>query len=199
LIALAVGSASGQGVATYRVAPAESSVLIHVGSAGMFGFLGHEHEVAAPVASGTVELDQTDLSRSTVAIELQASALKVTGKGEPAADVPVVQRTMQGEQVLDVVHHPSISFRSREIVKKGVVAGQVSVIVRGDLTLRGVTRPVDVAGTVVLAEDTLTMKGTARFRQTDFGLHPVTAAGGTVRVKDELDVEMVIVAHASGR
>jgi polyisoprenoid-binding protein YceI len=199
LIGLAQDPASAQAVATYRVAPTESSVRIHVGAAGLFGFLGHEHEIAAPAMSGAIEVDRTELTRSTVAVEFQASALKVTGRGEPAADVPDVQRTMQGQQVLDVEHHPSISFRSREIVVEREVAGRMSVIVRGDLTLRGVTRPVDVTGTVVLVGDTVTMKGTARFRQTDFGLRPVTAAGGTVRVKDQLDVEMVIVARASGR
>lgn len=195
----AVGPASAQVTATFRVAPAESSVLIHVGAAGMFGFLGHEHEIAAPAMSGVIEVSRTELARSTVAVEFQASALRVTGRSEPAADVPDVQRTMQGEQVLDVEHHPSISFRSREIVVKEEPAGRMSVIVRGDLTLRGLTRPVDVTGTVVLVGDTLTMKGTARFRQTDFDLRPVAAAGGTVRVKDQLDVEMVIVARASGR
>lgn len=149
--------------------------------------------------SGTVEVDRTEPARSTVAVEFQASALKVTGKGEPAADVPEVQRTMQGEQVLDTGRHPSIVFRSRQIAAETKVAGGILVVVRGDLTLRGVTRPVEVTGTVVLAEDSLTMKGTARFRQTDFGLRPVSAAGGTVRVKDQVDLEIVIVARTSGR
>ena len=198
LVSLAVVPASAQVAETFRVAPAESSVLIHVGAAGMLGFLGHNHEIAAPAMNGTIEVNRSELARSTVAIEFQAQGLRVTGKGEPAADVPDVQRTMQGEQVLDAEHHPSIFYRSREIVMKGKATGQVSVVVRGDLTLRGVTRPVDVTGTVVLTEDTLTMKGTARVRQTDFGLRPVTAAGGTVRVKDELDAELVIVAHATG-
>jgi polyisoprenoid-binding protein YceI len=34
----------------------------------------------------------------------------------------------------------------------------------------------------------LTAEGTTTIRQSDFGIKPVTAAGGTVRVKDLLDV-----------
>jgi hypothetical protein len=29
-------------------------------------------------------------------------------------------------------------------------------------------------------------------KQTDFGMVPVTAAGGTIRVKDELDIQFVL-------
>ena len=35
--------------------------------------------------------------------------------------------------------------------------------------------------------------GESRIRQTQFGIHPVSAAGGTVKVKDELKIDFVIV------
>lgn len=196
---LVVSPAAQQSAVTYRIVPEESSVLIHVGTAGMLGFLGHEHEIAAPAISGTVDLDRRDPARSTVVVEFQASALRVTGKGEPPGDVPEVQRTMLSDQVLDVEHHPSIVFRSRVITAGNEAAGRIPVVVRGDLTLRGVTRSVIVTGTVSVAGETLTMKGAARFAQTDFALRPVTAGGGAVRVKDQLDVEMVFVARATAR
>jgi hypothetical protein len=36
-------------------------------------------------------------------------------------------------------------------------------------------------------------RGSARFRQTEFGITPVTVAGGTIKVKDEVRVEFEIV------
>lgn len=196
---LVVSQTGPQSAAMYRIVPEESSVLIHVGTAGMLGFLGHEHEIVAPAISGTVDLDRLDPARSTVVVEFQTSALRVTGKGEPPGDVPEVQRTMLSDQVLDVEHHRSIVFRSRQITAGKEATGRIPVVVRGALTLRGVTRSVIVTGTVSVAGETLTMKGAAQLAQTDFGLRPITAGGGAVRVKDQLDVEMVIVARASTR
>jgi hypothetical protein len=79
-----------------RIDAASSKMVVHVGRSGLFGFSGHDHEVVAPV------LDGTDVSRSKVSIQVDATAMKVTGKGEPAKDVPEVQRVMLSERVLDV-------------------------------------------------------------------------------------------------
>jgi hypothetical protein len=37
-------------------------------------------------------------------------------------------------------------------------------------------------------------RGSFAFKQTDFGMEPVTAVGGTVRVKDELSIQFVFRA-----
>lgn len=179
----------------FRLDPAASSLLIQVGRAGLFAFAGHNHEVAAPGLSGTVILDVTDVTRSRVTLEVDAAAMRVTGRGEPAADVPEVQRVMLSERVLDVERHPAIAFESRRISLVGRAAGGLRLRIDGDLTLRGTTRPVSVPVDVQLAADRLTAAGKIRLRQTDFGIRPVTAAAGTVRVKDEVEVEFTMVAR----
>ncbi|MBP1636345.1 MAG: hypothetical protein H6Q10_2919, partial [Acidobacteria bacterium] len=50
---------------------------------------------------------------------------------------------------------------------------------------------------VTLVEDTLTAEGKAEVKQSDFGIEPVTAAGGTVRVKDTVEVTFEIRATRS--
>jgi polyisoprenoid-binding protein YceI len=60
------------------------------------------------------------------------------------------------------------------------------------VTLHGVTRTLAIPVHVTLASDgTMTARGTLTIRQSDFGIRPVTAAGGAVRVKDGLDVLFV--------
>jgi polyisoprenoid-binding protein YceI len=63
------------------------------------------------------------------------------------------------------------------------------------LTLRGKTRSVTVPVEVRLSADRLTANGRATVRQTDFGIRPVTALAGTVKVKDEVDIVFNIVAR----
>ncbi len=172
-----------------------SQVRIHVGKAGAFGFAGHGHEVEAPVA-GTVTVDAADPARSEVLLEFDSASLRVTGEGEPGQDVPEVQRTMLGDRVLDVKRYPKIVFRSRRITVTRASGALVVLSIEGDLSLHGVTKPLTVPVRVGLQKGSLTAEGTATVKQTEFGIQPVAAAGGTVKVKDELQVSFVV--HAAG-
>jgi polyisoprenoid-binding protein YceI len=60
--------------------------------------------------------------------------------------------------------------------------------VHGTLDLHGQSHPVTVD---VSLKDGV-YQGTAALKQTEFGIKPVTVAGGTVKVKDEIKVEFAI-------
>jgi len=193
LIAGAVLIAGTGELDTLSIDSRESRVLIHVGKAGAFGFAGHAHEVEAPVR-GTVTLDTADIGRSEVTVEFESASLRVTGKGEPARDVPEVQRVMLSDKVLDVARFPKIGFRSRRVSRVAGSDRQLSLSVEGDLTLHGVTRSCVVPLRVTFQEGALSVEGRTTVNQTAFGIQPVVAAGGTVRVKDALEIEFAIRA-----
>jgi polyisoprenoid-binding protein YceI len=180
---------------TYQVDQSASSVFIQVGKGGLFSFAAHDHEVAAPALAGTVVLDQSDTAKSSVSLDFDATALKVTGKGEPAKDVPEVQAAMLSDRVLDVQRYPTITFRSTRVSVASKAADRLTLNVAGNLTLHGTTKPVTTRVEVGLKDTTLTASGTATIRQTEFGMQPVTVAGGTVKVKDELEVTFRVVAR----
>ena len=116
----------------------KSTMTIHVGKTGLFSGLGHEHEVRAPIHSGTADTG----SHPAVEIRVIAAELRVIDKGESDKDRADVQTTMLGPDVLDSEH-------SREIVFKSTgadAAGQWTL--RGNLSLRGQTRPVTVQVTL---------------------------------------------------
>ena len=187
-------SVAGQTREEFRAVPG-TSVTVQVGKGGLFSFAGHDHEVVAPAREGQIALDRADLSRSSVRLVFEAAALKVTGKGEPAEDVPEVQRVMVSDRVLDVARHPTITFESRSVARSSGSAADAVLRIEGDLTLHGVTRRVIAQGVRLrLNGDRLTAEGKVAIKQSDFGIQPVTAAGGTVRVKDEVTVVFTVVA-----
>lgn len=190
---LVVPAAAGQ--RAYAVVPAESQVLVHVGRAGLLKFAGHEHEVAAPVAAGEVIADSEDLARSSVTVAFEAAMLRVTGRGEPAKDVPKVQEKMLGPDVLDVARHPAIHFRSTAVSGRAAGPGRWDLQVSGDLTLRGITRRVTLPLAVEASAERLTAIGQTVIRHTDYGMKPVSVAG-VVKVKNELTLEFRIVGQA---
>src|SRR6266571_2624105 len=111
----------------------KSTLTIHVGKTGVFSALGHEHEVRAPIHSGTADTG----SHPAVEVHVDARALRVIGKDESEKDRAEVQKTMLGPEVLDSERHQEIVFKSTGAEP----AGPGRWTLRGNLTLRGQTRP----------------------------------------------------------
>jgi polyisoprenoid-binding protein YceI len=184
---------------TYAIDPARSSATIAVGKSGIFSFAaGHTHEVIAPSITGHITVDPADPSRSMVRVTIDASALKVTGKGEPPDDVPRVQQTMASEQVLDVRRYPTIDFDSTSISVKSPGTTKLDVIVNGRLTLHNVTRSVSVPVMVQIDPHELSATGSFSLKQTDYGIKPVSV-GGVVSVKDTVNINFMIVGRLGGQ
>ena len=194
--ALVAAPAWIDGSVQLTVVPEASRVTIEVGKAGVLSFAGHAHEILAPGVSGTVTLDEADPSKSSMSLEFQAASLRVNGAGEPPGDVPQVQETMLGPRVLDAARFPSVSFRSSRVVVGARSADGADIRIEGAVTLHGVTRTLTIPVRVTFAPDgTMTTRGRFSIRQSDYGIEPVTAAHGTIRVKDDLDVRFVLSAR----
>ncbi len=154
-----------------------SSIKIHVSKSGFFSAFAHNHDIEAPIASGDV---QTTGSPS-VELRVDARKLRVLDPELSESTRTQIQKTMEGSQVLDADRFPEIHFLSNEVEAKGTDHWMV----RGTLDLHGQSHPVTVDVTL---KDGF-YRGSAMFKQTAFGITPVTVAGGTVKVKDELKVE----------
>ena len=157
----------------------KSVMTIHVFKAGVLSAFGHDHEIAAPIASGAV-----DTAAHHVELRVEAGALQVRDPKGSEKDRAEIQKTMLGPEVLDVTRHPEITFRSTAAESSGAGAWKV----HGSLTLHGQSKPV----TVEVTEKAGHYVGQALLKQTDFGINPVRVGGGTVRVKDELRIEFDI-------
>lgn len=158
----------------------KSTLTVRVYKAGVFSALGHNHEIAAPIASGAV-----DTAAHRVELEVKASALQVRDPDASGKDRDQIQSTMLGPEVLDAQRYPEIVFRSTAVEPAGPAAWNV----RGSLMLHGETRSVTVEVRHVNGH----YVGSSHFKQSDFGIKPVKVAGGTIRVKDEIEIEFNIV------
>ena len=69
--------------------------------------------------------------------------------------------------------------------------------VSGDLTLHGVTRPVTLPIQLEQKGDMLTAAGKMTVKQTDYGIEPTSAAGGLVKVENEVVLSFHITAKAA--
>jgi len=191
LLAAPVGAAPR----TYVVDAAASSVRVHVGKSGAFSFAGHKHEVVAPALSGEVTADAALLSASHVALTFEAAALKVLPEGEPAGDPPKVEEAMRGPKVLDSARFPAIRFKSQRVSGREAGGGAYDLELTGELALHGMTRTITLPVHVEVAGDVLTASGKTVLRHDQFGMQPVSVAGGSVKVKNEIAIDYRIVAR----
>lgn len=159
----------------------KSSMTIRVYKTGLFSAFGHDHEIQAPITEG-------NFSEENPAVELKVDArlLRVLDKDVSNEDRAKVQETMLGPQVLDSQKFPGISFKSTRVDR----LGDGRWIVHGTLTLHGIARAVDVQ----VEGQSGHYRGWAKLKQKDFGMTPVSVAGGTVKVKDEVRIEFDVVA-----
>ena len=191
----AAAIARGAGGHTYTIDSGQSRATIEVGKSGAFSFAaGHTHEVIAQKVAGTMTVDMDEPTRSTVRVTIDASSLKVTGKGESANDVPKVQETMMGPQVLDAQRFPTITFASTGVAVKNHTGATLETIVSGRLTLHQVTKPIEVPVSVHVDGGSLSATGRFTVKQTDYGIKPVSV-GGVVSVKDAVAVSFTIVGR----
>lgn len=181
---------------TFAIDSDASKVLIHVGKTGLASFAGHEHDVAARSVHGKVIADREDLSRSSIDVVFDAAALTVIDKGEPPEDIPKVQSEMQGPKVLDVARFPTIRFRSSNIAGTQVSPGVYDLKVTGEMLLRRGSKIITLPLKAEFRGNSLIATGKTTLKQTDFGIEPISAGAGFVKVEDELRVEFEIIARA---
>jgi polyisoprenoid-binding protein YceI len=160
-----------------------SSMTIHVAKSGLLSFAGDNHEIQAPISSGAV-------NEAAKMVELKVEAAKLTvldpklSEGKRAQ----VRQEMIGPHVLDATRFSEIIFRSTQVSEEKPSTWRVT----GDLTLHGQTRSITIP---VNSSSAGHYRGTVTLKQTDYGITPISVAGGAVKVKDELVIDFDIVTR----
>ena len=177
LLAMACHVASAQAV---DVDARLSAITIKVEKSGLFSAFAHNHTIQAPVASGKL-----DPEKRTALLVFDAKEMKVLDEGVKESERAEIDRTMKSDKVLDVQRFPEIRFASTSITPQG--GGRY--LAQGDVTLHGIVRPVETLITFSKGRYT----GSVKLKQTDFGITPVSIAGGAVKVKDGIEIFFEIV------
>ncbi len=197
IVLLAPFSLGAQGTASYSVDPQQSKVEIHVGKQGAFSAFGHDHLVAANQVSGDAKFDAQNVDQSSVHLKIPTKSITVIDPGESEKDRKEVQAAMEGEKVLDVARFPEIAFTSTSVSGAKKTPNGWELTLAGKLNLHGVEKPVTFPLRVTANANELHGEGELSVLQTDYGITPVKAGGGTVKVKDKLKITFSIVAKVA--
>jgi polyisoprenoid-binding protein YceI len=170
--------------AAHPIDTERSTVTVRVFKTGVFRAFGDNHLIQGAIKSGMVD----DGNAAVVRMVIDAASLRVVDPQASAGDREQVQERMLGPDVLDTARFAEVRFESTAAERTS--SGWT---VHGELTLHGQTRPL----TIAVTHDGGHYKGSVSLKQTDFGIAPVSVAGGTVKVKNELTIDFDIVTRSA--
>lgn len=138
--------------------------------------------------SGTVTGDLDNWEGATVQVDIDGSSIDTNNENRDS--------DLRGPEFFDVANHPNITFRSSRIERNGE-----RVRMTGDLTIRGITRPVVLEGTFM--GTTRDQRGRTRagfevsgtISRKDYGItwNRAIEAGGLV-LADEVRIDVAVAA-----
>ena len=163
----------------------QSTVTVHLHGKGLFGSLAPDYAMYAPIATGSIDLEQPEVD-----IVVHPGDLTVADQSVSDTTRHEIETAMRGPEVLDVEKYPEARFRGREVT----AISSEHYRVAGTLEMHGVSRQVaiDFAGTPTHYH------GRAHVNQSDFGIRPRSFAGGLVSLEDEIEIEFDLFAQPVG-
>jgi polyisoprenoid-binding protein YceI len=170
-----------------------SKFIVRAFATGLLSAFGHDPTISIEDFEGEARVNPDALEESSVHILIHAGSLVVTDDVSNK-DRDEIERRMH-QEVLESDGYPEIEYQCSKVSASKTGEGQYWVALNGELSLHGVTRTLPVSARVSLNGDVLRATGDFSVRQSDFDLKLVSAAGGTVRVKDEIKLSFDITAR----
>jgi polyisoprenoid-binding protein YceI len=176
----------------YRVEARRSRFIVRAFATGLLSAFGHSPTIAIRDFTGEVRFPPDHLEAASLRLRIKADSLVVTDEVSDK-DRREIERQMR-EDVLETARYPEIIFESATVSAEKVMGSQYRTQINGHLSLHGVTRQCVIAAQVIAGEDTLRASGEFSLGQSNFNIKPVSAVGGTIKLKDELKFSFDIVA-----
>jgi len=181
-------------VAHYRLIAGQSTFTVQAFAEGLFSAFGHDPVIAIRDFSGELKFVSGTFEAASLQVTIDVNSLAVTG-GAKETDRADIERTMR-EQVLEVQKYSEIVFSSTNITTNRLGEGRYRARLIGDLTLHGATQKnLWISAEASVTGDSLRAQGEFSLKQSDFGIKPFSAVGGTIKLKNELKFSFDIVAR----
>ena len=191
---------SRAGAQIYTIDAQASDVHILVYRAGTLARLGHNHVISSKTLRGEARVHE-EFSASGFDVTLPVATLIIDDPetrarhGEQFAaevaqkDIDGTRRNLMRPEVLDGENFPQVKLVASQ------VSGSIdSPQVKAQVTIKGVTRELQIPVKLEMQQDRLIAAGEFGLLQTDFGIKPFSIALGALQVRDELHVAYRLVA-----
>lgn len=168
----------------YRLDPQRSLLTAQAFVGGFLSALGHSPTFAVRAFAGTVDFPDEGIASLLLEITVDLTSLELLDKVS-AADRAEIEGRMRRE-VLETAAHPKATLHATVVATERVAPGQHRLRLGGPLTLRGVGRDARIDAELAVFDDGVRLRGGFPLRMSDYGIAPVKALAGAIKLKDEV-------------
>lgn len=183
--------------AEWNVDVAQSRLTVKVPPAGLLASTLHTHLLEPEKWSGEIAWDPSHPERVRVAVRIAADSLQDHQPRLSGKDIARVEGQVRGAEILDAARFPEILFEAARLEAAELpsgAAGEFRGKLAGNLTLHGQSRPLQIPIQGRVTADRLEANAAVTLKQSDFGIKPYATALGTIAVRDEIMIEIALVA-----
>jgi len=188
---------SAQPTATrYSLDSSQSKFIAHAYAGGLFWLKGHDHYVAAREFGGEAEITPDSITPASLHLVVKSGSLVETGAVFTEQQKQIINKELR-EIVLQPDQYPEVIFQSTEVRGKSLGNGRYDLKISGNLTLHGVTRPIEIPAQVTLTGNDMRAVGEFSIDRGNYKVKATSAFHGLVRVRSKLKFNFDIVGHRS--
>jgi polyisoprenoid-binding protein YceI len=176
----------------YRFNPSQGRFTVQAFAAGLLSAFAHSPTFAVRDYRGELRFEGGQANGLGLDLTARADSLDLLDKVS-ASDRHEIDERMRRD-VLDIAAFPEIRYQAEDVPAELIGPGEFRLRVGGRLTLHGATQPRPVDATLQVFKDAVLLRGSCPLRLSDHRIQPVTALGGTIKLKDELRVVFELYA-----
>jgi polyisoprenoid-binding protein YceI len=188
VLAVWASSAVGSAPETGRYLLSSSRFALEVDKTGLMR--GKTHLFLFERLRGELRYDAAHPENSSVELVIDAASIVCKDTWVSGEDLKKIQGHAE-QEMLAVKRYPEIRFVSSNITPHG----DGKYLVEGDLTIRGLARPVTVRLQMKPQGSQIAFHGQAEVRMTAYKLKPPSAALGLIGTRDQMRVSFEMAAR----
>lgn len=204
LIAMLLVALAGSAAEATRLTAAAGSAVVLDGSSNVAGWRCRGTSIDAEMTVATTAAHLNDVidrvEDGNIGVWMARPELGRFPTPDFELAIPVTtfrcgNRVMESDMraALKADRHPNVAFTFRRLrggVEHDLDSGLYHATIAGDLTLAGVTRPIDVKISAQrLSRSSFRVRAVLPLRMTDFGITPPSALFGAIRARNGLTVQ----------
>lgn len=177
----------------YTLDPSVSRFRAQAFASGLLATFGHNPIIVIRKFSGEARVDPQALEQSSLEFTVDTASFEIENDISQKDRQEILRIAQQ--EVLETDKYPEIRYECSSLTGSMVGEGRYWVVLSGNLTLHGVTRPQTIAATVAVNGDTCRASGDFAIRQSEYKIKLVSAAAGALKVKDDVKCTFDIMAR----
>jgi polyisoprenoid-binding protein YceI len=177
----------------YLLDASQSRFTVQAFARGALAALGHSPTFAVRAFTGEMRFADESMSDAAIQMTVQADSLALVDSVS-ANDREEIERKMR-QEVLETSAYPQIGFQSTDIRATKIADGRLRLAIAGKLSLHGMTKSHQLEAQLRVMETGISLSGDCALSQPVYGIKPVSALGGLIRLKDELKIAFELVGR----